>query len=183
VNIFSHLPGLGKKVTPRDDVVELTDEEQAAQAKAERIEIHRTQVRNGPAKWSHVTSGQIRRAAKRAQDREVRKNFKREVNEYLMKQRVAATLRPHLQVLGLVSTYDNRVFSLHDEVVSTGWITQRYGRETEVDGVKTGHVSFLHEDVLAAIKAAAQFYESATGYRITVPADFEVAIYAEAANA
>ena len=81
----------------------------------------------------------------------------------LDRQRVAATLRPHLQVLGLVPNATGRTFSLHDEVVSTGWIVQRYGRETEIDGVKTGHVSFLKDDVFAAIQAAAAFYSSATG--------------------
>lgn len=172
-----------EKLIPKREAeeVELTAEEQAAQDKADRIAFHRTQVRNGPVSFKYLTAGQQRRAAKRAQDSAIRKNFKREVRQYHDRQRVAAILRPHLQVLGLVPTATGRTFTEHEEIVATAWIVQRYGRELLEDGEKTGIMSFALPDVIAALQTAAKFYESATGYVITFPADF--AVHAEVASA
>lgn len=182
MNIFSHLPIFGQKATA-DEAPELTEEEREAQAKAERIEFHRTQVRNGPVSFRYLSSGQQRRARERAERSAIRKNFKREVKGYFERQRVAAILRPHLQTLGLIPTATGRVFSEHEQIASTGWIVQRYGTEIldEETGAKTGVMSFRLEDVILAVKTAGQFYESATGYRISIPADF--AVYAMAAEA
>lgn len=174
MNIFSKLPFLGKV---DDTETELTPEEQEAQAKAERIEFHRTQVRNGPVSFRSISAGQQRRAQQRAEKSAIRKNFKREVKQYHDRQHVAMILRPHLQALSLVPTATGRVFTEHEEYVSTGWIVQRYG--VEVEGA--GRMSFALEDVLTAIRTAAAFYESATGYVITIPADF--AVFAETPEA
>lgn len=175
MNIFSHLSDklLGSKA---DEAPELTKEEQEAQAKAERIEFHRTQVRNGPTTFRYLSAGQQRRAKERAEKSAIRKNFKREVRSYHERQRVAAILRPHLQTLGLIPTATGRTFTEHEQMVSTGWIVQRYGRELE-----DGTMSFRLEDVILAVKTAGQFYESATGFRIAIPADF--AVYAAASEA
>lgn len=177
MNIFSKLPIFGDKAHANaESDLDLTAEQQAAQDKAERIEIHRTQVRNGPVKWKTVTAGQQRRAKARATKSAIRKNFKRDVREFHMKQRVASFLRPHLQVLGLLSFAVEREVSLHEEIASTAWIVQRYGRETEIDGVKTGYASFLHDDIIAALETACAFYKAATGYEISLPADYVPAI-------
>lgn len=169
-----------KKLLPKDtSEAEPTADEIAAQEKADRIAYHRTQVRNGPVSFKYQTAGQQRRAAARAQKRDVRKNFKREVRGYFEKQRVSAVLRPHLQVLGLVPSATGRTFTMQDEIVSTAWIVQRYGKETEVDGAKTGHVSLFEDDVRASLSLACDFYRSATGYEIHLPTDFELAIYAD----
>ena len=173
MNIFSHLPFFNKA---DDAEPELSPEEQEAQAKAERIEFHRTQVRNGPVSFRSISAGQQRRARERAEKSAIRKNFKREVKQYHERQMVAAVLRPHLQTLGLIPTATGRVFTEHEQIVSTGWIVQRYGTELE-----DGTMSFRLEDVILAIKTAGQFYESATGYRIAIPADF--AVYAAASEA
>jgi len=175
MNIFS---SLAKLIPSKDDAeAELSPEEQAAQEKADRIAFHRTQVRNGPVSFKYLSAGQQRRAAERAQKSAIRKNFKREVKQYHERQRVAAILRPHLQTLGLVPTATGRTFTEHEEIVSTAWIVQRYGKAIE----DTDRVSFLLPDVIAALQTAAQFYESATGYVITFPADF--AVHAEVAVA
>ena len=174
MNIFS---SLAKLIPSKDDAeAELSPEEQAAQEKADRIAFHRTQVRNGPVSFKYLSAGQQRRAAERAQKSAIRKNFKREVKNYHERQRVAAILRPHLQALGLVPTATGRTFTEHEQMVSTGWIVQRYGTELE-----DGTMSFRLEDVILAVKTAGQFYESATGFRIAIPADF--AVHAEVAVA
>lgn len=174
MNIFS---SLAKLIPSKDDAeAELSPEEQAAQDKADRIAFHRTQVRNGPVSFKYQSAGQQRRAAARAQKSAIRKNFKREVKQYHDRQRVAAILRPHLQVLGLVPTASGRTFTEHEEIVSTAWIVQRYGTD-----LGDGTVSFLLADVITALQTAAKFYESATGYVITFPADF--AVHAEVAVA
>lgn len=166
-----------EKLLPKHDAeeVELSAEEQAAQDKADRIAFHRTHVRNGPTSFKYLTAGQQRRAAARAQQSAIRKNFKREVKQYHDRQRVAAILRPHLQVLGLVPTATGRTFTEHEEIVATAWIVQRYGKQ--IEGTDT--VSFLLPDVISALQTAAKFYETATGYVITFPADF--AVHAEVA--
>lgn len=178
MNIFSNLA----KLMPghQSDERELTEDEVAAQEKTERVKFHREQVRNGPVKFRSVSAGQIRRARQRAMDRDIRRNYRREVRNHFERQRVAATLRPHLQAVGLAPTWDDRDFPLEDQIISTAWIAQRYGRETTVDGVGTGHVSFLREDIIAALETAASFYRAATGDEIVkLPADYEPAIYVD----
>ena len=174
MNIFSHL---SDKVfdSKAGDEPELSPEEREAQAKAERIEWHRTQVRNGPVSFRSISAGQQRRAKGRAEKSAIRKNFKREVKGYHERQRVAAILRPHLQALGLVPTATGREFTEHEQIASTGWIVQRYGTELE-----DGTMSFRLEDVILAVKTAGQLYESATGFRIAMPADFSVYALASA---
>lgn len=178
-SIFSNL---ANALTGRDtdnDEVELSPEEQAAQDKADRITFHRTHVRNGPTTFKMLSAGQVRRAEARVKKREQDKIFKGQVRNYFEQQRVASFLRPHLQVVGLISFVGNGEAPLADQITSTAWIVQRYGRETTVDGVGTGHASFLRDDVLGALKTAAKFYGTATGLEVRVPADFEPAIYVD----
>lgn len=174
LNIFSKLPFLGTDAA--DEIVEMTTEEAKAQAKAERIEFHRNKVRNGPVNWKSMTNGQVRRAQKREMDRQTKKAWRAEKRSYFERQRVAAYLRGHLQTVGLIPFVDGHTASMDDQIASTVLINRLYGTEVILDGEPAGYVSFERADVINALKAAAKFYGSATGYIITVPANFEPAI-------
>lgn len=174
-DIFSKLPGV-KAHEAAEAALEMSAEDIRAQAKAERIEFHRTKVRNGPVKFSFLTNGQVRRAQRRELDRHQRKAWRAEKASYFERQRTAAILRAHLQVVGLIPFIDGREAPLRDQITSTAWIVTRYGVEVAVDGVGTGHASFKRGDVIDALKNAASFYQSATGLIIRFPADFEPAI-------
>jgi hypothetical protein len=165
----------GKPADAED--VELSPEEQALEEKKARIKFHRENVRNGPVKFNHITAGQERRAKARAQKRAIKKNFKRDVRNHFERQRVAATLRPHLQNVGLLPFYDRHEAPLQDQIVSTGWICQRYGKD-----LGNGHVSFERSAVIEALGTAAMFYNSATGTELRVGANFEPAIYSIAGD-
>lgn len=173
-NLFSKLPFLGTDAA--DEIVEMTTEEAEAQAKKDRIEFHRTKVRCGPVNWKHMTNGQVRRAQKREMDRQTKKAWRAEKRNYFERQRVAAYLRGHLQTVGLIPFIDGHTASLDDQIASTVLINRLYGTEVILDGEPAGYVSFERTDVLNALKSAAKFYGSTTGYLITVPADFEPAI-------
>lgn len=91
MNIFSHL--FPKDADP---AVEMTADELRAAAKAERIEFHRTSVRNGPVNFKTRTAGQERRAAQRALDRKSKKARKAQVKAYFRDQRINAMVRAGL---------------------------------------------------------------------------------------
>lgn len=180
MNIFSNLANVltGRSADATDEAPELTPEEQAAEDKKARIKWHRDNVRNGPVSFRSISAGQQRRALVRAQKREIDRNFKREVRSYFDRQRVAATLRPHLQTIGLIPFVDGHTATPHEQLVSTAWIAQRYGTELlDEEGRGTGNVSFADEDVLLAIQTATKFYATATGHEVRVPADFEVVTF------
>lgn len=179
MNIMSRLANVLTGKPADAEEVELSPEEQAAEEKAARIKFHREEVRNGPVKFRQVTNGQVRRAQARAQRREIQRNFKREVRSYFERQRFAATVRSHLQIVGVIPFYDRHEAPLHDQIVSTGWLLQRFGVEVVTDeGVGTGHISFREGDVLDGIRAATKFYNGATGSEFRVPADFVPAFVA-----
>lgn len=173
------LKNLGQTLSGKADEVELSDEEKAAQDKADRIDFHRKNVRNGPVSFKTITAGQERRTRERAVRKIERKNFRAEVRNYFERQRVAAVLRGHLQAVGLIAYVDGHEADMHDQIVSTAWINQRWGSEVIVDNQGTGHVSFSRDGVLDALRSAAEFYEKATGLIVRVPVDFEPAIHVD----
>ena len=174
MNIFSNLPFFNK---PADESeAELTKDEIAAEEKADRIAFHRTHVRNGPTSFKYLSAGQQRRARVRAEQREVKKNYRREVKNYFERQRLGASVRAHLQIAGVIPFIDGSEAPVHDQIASTGWLVQRFGTEVEVDGQGTGHVSYREADVVDAMRRAAQFVGAAFGYTPPVPADFVPAI-------
>lgn len=175
MNIFSNLPFLNRG---SDVDGEPTEEE----LKKERIEFHRTKVRNGPAGFRSLSNGQIARARVRDMKRQQRKAFRAEVKDYFEKQRVAASIRAHLQGAGYLPYFDGHEPTLHQRIVSTGWIVQRFGTEVTVDGEGTGRVSFRKGDILDAFKNAAKFYTSATGAYIQAPSDFTPAFSTDEAG-
>lgn len=173
------LKNLGQTITGKADDSDLTPEEIAANEKAARIDFHRTSVRNGPVSFKTITAGQERRARQRTLAKVQRKNFRAEVRAHFKNLRLASIIRPHLQGVGLIAYVDGHEPDLHTQIVSTAWLNQRFGRETIIEGRPTGHVSFAQADVRDALKAAAAFYEKATGHIVRVPANFELAIYAD----
>lgn len=173
VNIFSKLASALNGKTDEDIDLEPTE----AELKKERIEFHARSVRNGPASFKAPTAGQIRRAGQRAERSRAKKAFRSEVKNYHEKQRIAMVLRGQLKLIGAIPYLDPREIPLHDQIVATAWIVQRYGVEvTNEDGTGTGHVSFRRGDIIDAVRNAMKFYTSATGHLIALPTDFEPAI-------
>jgi hypothetical protein len=163
VNIFSNLASVLTGNSADEDAPELTAEQKSAEEKKARIKFHRESVRNGPTKFRHITAGQVRRAEARAKKRQMDRNFKREVKNYFERQRLAAAIRAHLQIVGVIPFFDGREEPLEKQVVSTVWIVQRFGVEvTNDEGIGLGFMSFR---------------EQATGAITRVPADFEPAMF------
>lgn len=174
MNILSTLPSLD------EPAVTLTDEELAAQEKSERIAHHREKVRNGPVKFTFMTAGQVRRAEARARKTAQGKVWRKQVRDHFANKRTASFVRAHLQKVGLVPFLDGREISLHDQIVSTAWIAQRFGVEVKgLDGEGTGRVSFRHDDIVTALEGACEFLRHVTGETVSVPEGYEPAIYAE----
>lgn len=176
MNILSTIPTLD---APAE--VELTDDEIEAQEKSWRIDYHREKVRNGPVKFSFMTNGQVRRAEKRARKSQRDKIWRKQKRSHFENQRIAAFLRPHLQNVGLIEYLDGRSVSMHDQIVSTAWIAQRFGVEVKtLDNAGTGRVSFRSDDLITALEQACAYLENITGERVEVSEDFTPAIYSEA---
>lgn len=99
-----------------------------AQAKRERIAFHRDHVRNGPVKFPHVTSGQIRRAKARDLASRAKKARRKQVQNYFAAQREYATLRGHLQAVGVLP-YALRKGKISEVSLlrSARWIVQNFG--------------------------------------------------------
>lgn len=174
MNILSTLPSIA------EPTVELTDEELAAQEKADRIAFHRLKVAHGPAKFTFMTAGQVRRAEARARKTAQGKIWRKQVRDHFTNKRTASFVRAHLQKIGLVPFVDGRETSLQDQILSTAWIAQRFGVEVKtLSGEGTGRVSFRVDDIRTALKGACEFMRHVTGETISVPEDFQPAIYAE----
>lgn len=121
--------------------------------KRERVNFHRERVRNGPAKFSTMTSGQIRRAQQRDLKARQRKQFKRTVKNHFGDRRNEAILRGQLQLAGILplssGEHDDR--SIDQAVV---WIYDRFGEKVEKPESK--HIE-------AALQAAWERYTELTG--------------------
>ena len=178
MNLLSKLPFLkpGVDAEAADDNGE--------EAKRERIKYHREHVRVGPRATQHVTNGQVKRARKRALAGMTKKARRNQIQNYFETQRLASTVRAHLQHGGVLPFVHERTLDLNQQVVSVAWIVQRFGQEIEVelDGemVKTGEMSFQEADVRLALEAATKFVSQASGQELSVPADYVVPVYAEA---
>jgi hypothetical protein len=173
VDILSRIPFLNSKTEPDDD---RTDEAIEAEAKAERIRFHREKVRNGPTNFKFLTNGQIKRAERRELAGRTRKARRAQVKNYFDTQRLAASVRGHLQSAGVLPYAVEREIDRQQQVVSAAWLVTRFG----VDIEDTDEVSFAYNDVLIALGAALKFYGQAVGLPdLRVPADYVVPIYEE----
>lgn len=93
----------------RSDEDTRSPEEIAKQEKQDRIDFHRSSVRNGPVSYKSPSNGQIRRAKAREIKRNMRKTRSRQISSYFASVREEAVLRGHLQAVGLVG-YSTRSY-------------------------------------------------------------------------
>lgn len=170
--ILSKLPLLSRD---KDDEEEfLSDEE----VRHNRIVFHRTHVRNGPS--GHVFGAVNARAQKRAQVATAKRRVKRarrsQLRDYHESQRIAAVVRGHLQLAGVLPYVVERELDPRQQVISASWLVQRFGTTVEEDGREI--VSFKYEDVLTALGEALHFYGQVVGLPdLQVPAGYVVPIY------
>jgi hypothetical protein len=156
IDLLSKLPGLHD--APGEVEVK-SDEEIAAEARAERIKFHRNQVRNGPVNFKSLTTGQIRRAQARATQSAIRKNRRRAVSDHLAAKREAATLRGWLQAIGVLP-YATEGYKASEGIVKSSLIhiVQTYGEPDE-----SSQISVSKEVVDTAIQKAVERYHALTG--------------------
>lgn len=101
MNITRLMPNFGK--TDEIESKELTPEEidlQLAEERAQRIEWHFRNVRNGPRSMSYWTTGQIRRQQDRDKKSQQRKANRRHRRNFVGKRHDLAALRGQLQAVG-----------------------------------------------------------------------------------
>lgn len=155
MNILDKLPFLNSDPKTEADQAALE-----AEAKAERIKFHRTQVRNGPVKFKAPTTGQIKRAQRRALAAEGRKGRRRQVRAYIRQQQEAATIRGHLQGAGVVA-YAGDTFTTTPEraLQSIVWIVQRFA-----EGDENGVVEVTEENVRLALTRALNRWQAIVGH-------------------
>ena len=164
-DFFSKLPSL----LGRQDDSEPTDAELELEAKKERIEFHRTHVRNGPTTFRHVTEGDARREQARAVRRQMKKARRSQLRSYHQTQRLAATVRGHLQLAGLIPFVVPQPLDPWQQARSAAWLVQHFSE---------GPTSFAYDDVLASLSRALKFYGQAVGIPgLQVPADYVVPVY------
>lgn len=144
MNILSKLPFLSGET---DDEQTLDDVAIALKEKQERIDLHFRQVRNGPVTWRDQTSGQIKRAKTRALAGRTRKARRAQVRDFLAQQREHATLRGHLQAIGVVAYETDFVPSAEARFTSAAWIVRNHSEPTDLD---LGEAQFLRAAVQRA---------------------------------
>jgi hypothetical protein len=151
--LFAHL---GRKTTEERELTADEIAEQEAQAKKDRIKFHREQVRNGPRKFSYVTSGQQRRFQARGQAAQRRKMNRRYRRDWMRKQAELATLRGHLTILGVIECRNEAVkasgFAPSTVRESCVWAIRKYG-ERDDEGNIVQSDTLLDDAVAAARKA------------------------------
>jgi hypothetical protein len=138
--------------TPFED---LTPEEQAAvlaDEKKGRIQYHRDHIRNGPVKFTYLSTGQQRRRAARDAKAHNRKVNKRHRRQFMRQQQDLATLRGQLQMLGVLPGHDGeRVVVSHRQRVDAGsWVIRHYGPRDDNGAL------ILADDLLTQAVAAAR---------------------------
>ncbi len=172
MDILSKIPSLSKSPEEAAEIDE-------AQAKRDRIKFHRDNVRNGPAKFRHVTAGQERRARTRALARQTKKARRAQIRNHHETQRLAATVRGQLLLAGVLPYADSRTPEPVAQVKAVVWIVQRFGVEAE-----DGSASLLAEDVIAALNAALKFYGQAVGLPgLRIPDGYVLPLYRVAEEA
>lgn len=149
-NLLAKLPGptlFGKRIT---ELKEIPQDE----SRAQRVQFHRERVRNGPAKFSTPTNGQVRRARKRAEATSHRKQLAKARRNHWQARREAAVLRSYLQAAGIMP-YDHRdkVASIEDATRAITWLYVKFGKSL------SGHPTMIED----ALQAAWAHYCELTG--------------------
>lgn len=154
MNILDRIPSLTADAEPE----EVSEED----AKRERIDFHRRNVRNGPTSFKTITAGQERRARKRALKREQRQALRRRVRQHHAGLREAANLRGHLQSAGVLPFFsDDFTVSPAAQVRSVTWIVQRFTPESFAD--EDGRFEVTGKVVEAALRGALNRYQDLMG--------------------
>lgn len=162
MNILSKLP-LINSAADVDKFVDSLSEADELEGKKERIAFHRAKVRNGPVKYSTPTTGQIRRAQKRALNTTSRKAFRRQVRQYFADQREAAAIRGQLQAAGVLAyaSPSRRAIPLASYKAIV-WIIQRFA-----EGDDKGKVEVTEQVVRDSLQAALNRYQGIMGLEPT----------------
>lgn len=162
---------------------ELTAEELELQAKKDRIEFHRRSVRNGPVNFKTPTNGQVRRAERRAMQRRIKANQRKQVRTYFANQREGAVLRAHLDSVGVLPllldcprpTPPNPVSAYN----STIWLIKHFADRSQVD--EQGRVPVTEKSVREAFRVALNRWQKIVGLPPTeLPEGYELPVQAAA---
>jgi hypothetical protein len=159
MHILDKLPLLNSK----DEEVEpvLSEED----LKAERIEFHRNKVRNGPAKFSEPTSGQIRRERHRALARQTKRARRNQIKSHFASKREIAVLRGHLQAAGLILYRTDYRPGAGDVTASFIWIISHFADDKLSD--ELGRIEITEGVVRSSLQAALNRYQHLTGRPVT----------------
>jgi hypothetical protein len=165
MNLSRFLPGFDK---PKDELTEAELDELDAQAKKDRIEHHRRQVRNGPAKFGHVTPGRRARAVRRAEKVVGRRANKAYRRDWMRARDNIARLRGQLEAVAAIKTSRGTyVVGQSVALMRNAWrgLFDGYGAlVAETLGVDELDVENQeHRD--AVVEAAVHHYELATKQR------------------
>lgn len=123
-SIFKNMPLLGEQQSVVDSVVI-----EETQEKRDRIAFHRDHVRNGPVKFNQPTNGQLRRAKVRELRRNSKKARRAQVRDYFAAQREGATIRGHLEAVGVMQeifdrpSWELNIFSAYRSSV---WLVRHF---------------------------------------------------------
>lgn len=137
-NLFSKLPLFNES-----EGEDLSPEELAAQEKSERVEFHRTRVRNGPASFSSITNGQLRRQKARDLKAKSRKIQKRRVRAYHKQEAETAILRGHLKIVGVLASMGHDQRSEEQVQRSFAWIQRAFPAETVKESLVAATNAYL----------------------------------------
>lgn len=167
MDIFGKLPFL--HVPESETEGDLTPEE----LKKERIKFHRERVRNGPVKFTTLTSGQIRRAKRRELDRRMKKARRAQVRAYRRDLAEAARIRAMLQAAGVIPYVDSsRRAAPGDAANAIVWILRRFGKPDE-----SGVLEVTREVVMDSLTRALQTWQQVTGQPKTqLSEDYELPV-------
>lgn len=143
-------------------------EEIEAQEKQDRIDYHRSQVRNGPVSYKTPTNGQLRRHKARGIKSRMKKTRRRQISAFFASQYEAGLLRSHLQSVGLVA-YATRGYRPSPNQVyhSAIWLVKRFA---DAEG---SQVEVTEEVVRDAFQSALSRWASLVGLNdVRLPEDY-----------
>lgn len=155
-NLLAKLPSLKNSETEEVD---------EAQAKRDRIEFHRTKVRNGPVKFREATSGQVRRFNARLTASMQRKGYRRQVRTHLSNQREGMVLRGMLQAAGALPYFAEVGYRPGADGVaalkSITWIVARFADDRHAD--ENGRIEVTEPVVMEALTSALNRWQDING--------------------
>ena len=156
MNISRLMPNFGKTEEPAKELTAEELEKLEAEEKAQRIEWHRRNVRNGPRKTSYWTNGQLRRQQARDKKTHERKVNLRHRRAYVGKRHDLAALRGQLQAVGALPYRFGaqpsdalRANALNGLIEAYGERAMQYGEPVNHGEFATLVVQAAREDYLA----------------------------------